>query len=125
MGLTPNVCEKANPRKIRIVGTMYYFTSAKELKSFCLPADGGLNCTWGYLSWYGAQSYCQSLGKRLLTHDEINDEIISAVVQSNGQHVTYWVQDGIITFDEAGQWSFRDWLGRPDGYAFTGAALCK
>lgn len=134
VGLTPNICEKANPRKILIDGTMYYFPSAKELKSFCRPADAGLNCTWGYLSWYGAQSYCQSIGKRLLMHDELNDSIVSAIVQSNTyvsdpnntkRYVTYWLKDGILTFDTNGHWSFRDWLGRTDGYAESGGVICK
>lgn len=125
VGYTPNVCEKANPRKIMVDGTMYYFPSAKELKSFCRPADSGQNCTWGYLSWYGAQSYCQSLGKKILKKEEVTDAVASAIFQANPLRISYWIQEGTVSFKGINEWSFYDWLGRPDGYAGGASVICK
>ncbi len=63
--------------------TTYYYNRKSDLKSWCR----GPGCIWGYLSLEGAQSWCQSLGKLLLTQEEINTVV---EIDENGENVTLW-----------------------------------
>ena len=125
-GLTPNVCEKVNPKTATINGTTYYFNSASDLRSWCRGADHGTNCVWGYLSHYGAESWCHAIGKRLLTSSELLADfeylvnVLPAGGGAEGSHSwQYWVSNGAIRRDRALDG------GRYDGYAWKGGVVCK
>ena len=120
-GYTPNICEKITAQTTTINGVTYYYNTLSDLKSWCRPADGGKNCTWGYLAWYGAESWCKSQGKRLLTMSELQS------VRSNLKDIlptattTYWCSDGSVNISTGSTGS----LGRKDGYASAGAVICR
>ena len=124
-GYTPNKCEKVNPMTVEISGVTYYYNSQTDLKSWCRPADRGYNCTWGYLSRYGAESWCKSLGKRLLTRDEFNSVLseLKAVLPRGATMATYWAQGGSFYGEDFFTWT--NWTGRPDGYANAGGVVCR
>ncbi|MBQ7413610.1 MAG: hypothetical protein IJV07_05010, partial [Alphaproteobacteria bacterium] len=120
---TPNICEKANPKTATINGTTYYFNSASDLRSWCRPADGGKNCTWGYLSYYGAQSWCQAIGKSLLNCSEFQTIKMQISALPHGHNpandYSYWGQGGECMAN-GGIYS-----GRPDGYSGMAGVICK
>ena len=123
-GYTPDKCEKVNPMTVEISGVTYYYNSETDLKSWCRPADREYNCTWGYLARQGAESWCQSLGKNLLTQDEFNSVLpeLKAVLPRGATMLSYWAQGGSF-YGEDFTWS--DWTGRPDGYANAGGVVCR
>ncbi|MBQ7413405.1 MAG: hypothetical protein IJV07_03935 [Alphaproteobacteria bacterium] len=119
-GGTPDVCEKVNVKTATVDGVTYYFNTASDLRSWCRSADRDKNCTWGYLAYNGARSWCSSIGKSLLSCAELNavknkiPGLPSGVCGKN-----YWVQGGACRDDNT------VWSGRPDGYACAAGVICK
>ncbi len=121
---TPDVCEKVQPQQVTINGKTYYYNSKEDLKSWCRPADSQTNCIWGYLSHSGARNWCNAIGKRLLTYNELNAIVDDLKLPIGGYHFQYWVEEG--AFDEGIEGKFRRRLdtGRPDGYAWKAGVIC-
>ena len=118
---TPDRCEKTNPEKVVIDGTTYYYPSKQDLFSWCRGADAGNNCIWGFLSYYGAHSWCQSIGKKLASSEEViahcsDFQKIASIDQ-------YWV-DGQTTIHMDNKCT-PQYMGRTDGYAWAGGVICK
>lgn len=120
-GYTPNICEKITAQTKTINGVTYYYNTLSDLKSWCRPADGGKNCTWGYLAWYGADSWCKSQGKRLLTISELQSVRTSLAANLPNATNTYWCSDGSVNISNGSTGS----LNRKDGYANAGAVVCR
>lgn len=122
-GETPQVCEKVSPRTATINGVKYYYNSLTDLKSWCRGADRSQNCTWGYLSHYGAEDWCRSIGKRLLTSAEFsaayNDLVRILPSVDSGRMTTYWVAEGAMNSPNGVD------TGRFDGYAGKGGVVCR
>lgn len=116
---TPYICEKVTPQTTTINGVTYYYNTLSDLKSWCQPADGGKNCTWGYLSRNGASSWCQSIGKRLLTLAEFQNvrSVLSPILPSATNN--YWYDNGWFN-KETGSYG-----SRLDGYAANGGVVCR
>jgi hypothetical protein len=116
---TPNICEKVTAQTTVINGVTYYYNTLSDLKSWCRPADGGKNCTWGYLSRNGADSWCQSIGKRLLTLAEFQNvrSALSPILPSATNN--YWYDNGWFS-KETGSYG-----SRLDGYATNGGVVCR
>ena len=80
---------------------------------------------WGYLSKQGAESWCASLGKRLLTEEEMSKvwDILKKELPQTYTGYIYWVQEGAWVVDKKGRRSFSK--GRPDGYGGKGGVVCQ
>lgn len=124
-GQTSNVCQMVYAKKFEYKGTTYYYNTKKDLKSWCRAANNEANCLWGYLAKSGAESWCLSLGKRLLTREEMN-EVWSELKKELPQTYTgyaYWIQEGVWLEDFKGKHSFGK--GHPDGYGGRGGVVCR
>ena len=103
----------------------YYYNTEKDLKSWCRAANNKPNCKWGYLAKPGAESWCASLGKRLLTKAEMAD-VWDALKEELPQTYTgyaYWVKEGAWMVNKNGKRSFGS--GHPDGYGGKGGVVCR
>ena len=124
-GKTADVCQNVEPLEFTYQKTTYYYNSAKDLKSWCRAANNKPNCLWGYLAKSGAESWCASLGKRLLTRAEMAKvwDVLKKELPQTYTGYTYWVQEGAWIEDVKGKLSFG--TGRPDGYGGKGGVVCK
>ena len=93
--------------------------------SWCRAANNKPNCLWGYLSKNGAESWCASLRKQLLTKDEMSKvwPILKNELPQTYTGYAYWVQEGVWLEDKKGRRSFGN--GHPDGYGGAGGVVCK
>ena len=124
-GQTSNVCQKIDAQKFTYKKVVYYYNSEKDLKSWCRAANNKANCKWGYLAKPGAESWCASLGKRLLTKAEMAN-VWDALKEKLPQTYTgyaYWVKEGAWMVDTKGKRSFGN--GHPDGYGGNGGVVCR
>lgn len=129
---TPNRCEKTNPETISFNNQeSYYYNKIESLQSWCREAfesqsdrDNLGNCTWGYLSYDAAKSWCDSIGKQLLDANEIerNCEKFSFLPKENPEQ-QYWTKD--LTVIHMGQKCSIQKMVRGDGYAWAGGVICK
>ncbi len=129
---TPNRCEKAEPETISFNNQeTYYYNKIESLQSWCREAfesqsdrDSLGNCTWGYLSYEAAKSWCESIGKQLLDAHEMekNCEKFSFLPKDNSDQ-QYWTKD--LTVIHMGQNCFIQKMVRGDGYAWAGGVICK
>lgn len=120
----PNVCEKVRYKTSVINDVKYYYSTLTDLKSWCRGSTEAGNCIWGNLSYYGAEDWCKSLGKRLLTVQEYlenKEELMKVLPHLGGTKDVpkYWVQGGEPRDDGT------VWAMRPDGYASTGGVVCR
>ena len=124
-GQTPNVCQIVSPLRFTYKDTVYYYNSEKDLKSWCRAANNKPNCKWGYLAKPGAESWCASLGKRLLTKAEIADvwSELRQVLPKTYTGYAYWISEGVWLENQTGKIGFIK--GRPDGYGGRGGVVCK
>ncbi len=120
-GYSANICEKITAQTKTINGVTYYYNTLTDLKSWCRPADGGKNCTWGYLPWNGADSWCKSQGKRLLTMAELQSIRTNLASDLPNATNTYWCSDGSVNISNGSTGT----LNRKDGYANAGAVVCR
>ena len=124
-GQTPNVCQNVMPEEFTYKNVTYYYNSQKDLKSWCRAANNKANCLWGYLAKSGAESWCASLGKRLLTRAEMAsvwDELKQELPKTYTGYA-YWVQEGVWIEGRTGKRSFGS--GHPDGYGGRGGVVCR
>ncbi|MGN0919802.1 MAG: hypothetical protein ACI4OR_03485 [Alphaproteobacteria bacterium] len=124
-GQTPNVCQNVAPEELTYKNVTYYYNSQKDLKSWCRAANNKPNCLWGYLAKSGAESWCASLGKRLLTRAEMAkvwNELKKELPQTYTGYA-YWVQEGVWIEGKTGKLSFGN--GHPDGYGGRGGVVCR
>lgn len=124
-GKTPNVCQNVMPEEFTYKKVTYYYNSEKDLKSWCRAANNKANCLWGYLSKSGAESWCASLGKRLLTRNEMAkvwNELKEELPETYTGYA-YWVQEGVWIEGKTGKRSFGK--GHPDGYGGRGGVVCR
>ena len=127
-GKTPNVCQEVNPKIFTYIDPqtneeiIFYYNSYKDLKSWCRAADNDPNCTWGYLAYYGARDWCNSLDKRLLTNAEFKqyEEVLKTFLPKTMEGYSYWVDGGAYNPNSSNAYS-----GRLDGYAQTGGVVCR
>ena len=124
-GQTANVCQVVNHQEFTYKGTTYYYNTKKDLKSWCRAANNKANCKWGYLAKPGAESWCASLGKHLLTQAEISAvwDVLKRELPQTYTGYAYWVQEGVWLEDKSGKQSFGK--GHPDGYGGRGGVVCK
>ena len=124
-GQTPDVCQSVDPQEFTYKDKTYYYNSKKDLKSWCRAANNTANCKWGYLSKQGAESWCASLEKRLLTRSEMSQvwDVLKKELPQTYTGYAYWLQEGIWLEDKKGGRSFGK--GRPDGYGGMGGVVCK
>ena len=124
-GQTPNVCQLVNPQEFTYKQVTYYYNTEKDLKSWCRASSNKPNCMWGYLAKSGAESWCYSLGKRLLTKDEMADvwDVLKAQLPQTYTGYSYWVQEGVWMENKKGRRSFGK--GHPDGYGGKGGVVCR
>ena len=124
-GQTPDVCQTVEAQEFVYKDRTYYYNSRKDLKSWCRAANNKANCMWGYLSKAGAESWCASLDKRLLTRDEMAKvwDVLKKELPQTYTGYAYWVQEGIWLEDKQGHLGFGK--GRPDGYGGRGGVVCK
>ena len=124
-GQTPNVCQTVEPQEFTYKDKTYYYNSVKDLKSWCRAANNKPNCMWGYLAKSGAESWCASLGKRLLTKAEMSEvwDVLKKELPQTYTGYAYWVQEGAWIVDKKGRRSFGK--GRLDGYGGKGGVVCK
>ena len=82
-------------------------------------------CDPGYLAKPGAESWCASLGKRLLTKTEIAAvwDVLKKDLPQTYKGYAYWVQEGVWLEDKQGRTVFVK--GRSDGYGGRGGVVCK
>ena len=95
------------------------------MKSWCRAANNKANCKWGYLAKPGAESWCASLGKRLLTKAEMAsvwNELKKELPQTYTGY-SYWVQEGAWIVDNYGRRSFE--RENTDGYGGIGGVVCR
>ena len=120
-GRTPDKCQKARARTKVINGTTYYYPSRSDVRSWCRPADNGTNCTWGYLSYPGAQDWCRAIGKALVS----SAEIVNNCAEFQGVSYTnsYWVSGQTIVHMQNN--CLVQAMSRSDGYAGAAAVFCK
>lgn len=124
-GQTPDVCQAVAPQEFVYKKVTYYYNSEEDLKSWCRAANNKANCLWGYLAKSGAESWCFSLGKRLLTRAEMADvwdELKKELPQTYTGY-SYWVQEGAWLEDKQGRRSFGK--GTPDGFGGKGGVVCR
>ena len=124
-GQTPNVCQVVAPQEFTYNKVTYYYNSQKDLKAWCRAANNKPNCLWGYLAKSGAESWCASLGKRLLTRSEMAavwSELKKELPQTYTGY-SYWVQEGAWIEDRYGRLGFGK--GHPDGYGGRGGVVCR
>ena len=124
-GQTPNVCQKIDAQKFTYKKVVYYYNTEKDLKSWCRAANNKANCKWGYLAKPGAESWCASLGKRLLTKAEMADvwDVLKEELPPTYTGYAYWVKEGAWMVDTKGRRSFGS--GHPDGYGGKGGVVCR
>ena len=124
-GQTPNVCQKTLAKEFVHKKITYYFNTEKDLKSWCRAANNKPNCLWGYLAKSGAQSWCKSLGKRLLTKKEMADvwKVLRKELPQTYKGYAYWIQEGVWLENKEGRLSFSK--GHPDGYGGRGGVVCR
>ena len=123
-GMTPNICEQTNSEYFEYDGIEYYYNSDSDLRSWCRAADNQANCTWGFLSYYGAQSWCESLGLELVDGEYIQsncDEFKKHLPQV-GSDQQYWVA-GQKVVHLGDKCSIQEMV-RTDGYAWAGGVVC-
>ena len=103
----------------------YYFNSQKDLKSWCRAANNKPNCLWGSLAKPGAESWCASVGKRLLTKAEMAKvwTVLRKHLPQTYKGYAYWVQEGVWLEDKAGKLRFSTVY--PDGYGGRGVVVCR
>lgn len=128
---TPDRCEKTKPEKITQNGEDFYYNSLSDLKSWCREAfesqadrDSPGNCNWGYLSYNAAESWCASIGKKLVKSDKIsqNCDQFSFLPQVNPDQ-QYWTQN--LKVVHMGQKCSIQNMVRGDGYAWAGGVICQ
>ena len=123
-GLTPNVCERVNAESFENQGKIYYYNTDKDLRSWCRGADRQANCTWGFLSYQGAQSWCKSLGAELVDGQFIKENC--KMFKEHLPQVTgdqqYWVKNQSVV--HLGNSCEIQKMSRTDGYAWAGAVVC-
>lgn len=124
-GQTPNVCQLVVPQEFKHKNVTYYYNSKEDLKSWCRAANNKANCLWGYLAKSGAESWCASLGKRLLTRAEMEKvwSVLQKELPQTYRGYAYWVQEGAWIVDTNGGRSFGK--GHPDGYGGKGGVVCR
>ena len=124
-GQTPNVCQVVDPLEFTYQNTTYYYNRPQDLKAWCRAANNKPNCKWGYLAKPGAESWCASLGKRLLTQAEMAKvwDVLKKQLPKTYTGYAYWVKEGVWLEDKLGRYSFGK--GRPDGYGGRGGVVCK
>ena len=119
---TPNVCMPINPQASAVNGKTYYYNYLNDLLSWCRGADNQMNCTWGYLARNGANSWCQGIGKRLMTSAElaaVAADLKDVLPRGGYGPNLYWTSNGAVNLDTGGIDS-----SRPDGYAWKGGVVC-
>ena len=94
------VCEVVNPREFELEGKTYYYNTDKDLRSWCRPADGKPNCDNGFLTFSGAENWCQKLGAKLVDGNLINGKCAEfkkhlPQVMENQQ---YWVSGEQVVY---------------------------
>ncbi len=128
---TPNKCEKTNPEKVIVKGQTYYYNKLSDLQSWCREAfeskddrNSQGNCNWGYLSYQGAVSWCDSIGKNLVSAEEIeqNCDQFLFLPQANSDQ-QYWTRN--LNVVHMGQSCSVQKMSRGDGYAWAGAVICQ
>ena len=124
-GQTANVCQQVSPEEFTHERVTYYYNSEKDLKSWCRAANNKPNCKWGYLAKQGAESWCASLGKRLLTKAEMGEvwNVLRKHLPKTYTGYAYWVQEGVWLEDQKGRRAFGQ--AHPDGYRGRGGVVCK
>ncbi len=124
-GQTPNVCQKVQPQEFVHEGVTYYYNSQKDLQAWCRAGNNKPNCMWGYLAKPGAESWCASLGKRLLTRTEMTKVwgVLRDQLPKTYKGYAYWVNEGAWIENEKGKLSFGK--GHPDGYMGRGGVVCR
>ena len=124
-GQTPNVCQLVTPQEFTYKKVTYYYNSEQDLKSWCRAANNKPNCIWGYLAKSGAESWCASLGKRLLTKAEMASvwNKLKEKLPQTYRGYAYWVQEGVWIEDKKGGRSFGK--GNIDGYGGKGGVVCR
>ena len=124
-GQTANVCQNVEPLQFSYKDVTYFYNSKKDLQSWCRAANNKPNCLWGYLSKVGAESWCASLGKRLLTRAEMESvwDVLRKELPQTYKGYAYWVQEGAWLEDKQGNLSFG--MAHPDGYGGRGGVVCR
>lgn len=122
-GGTPDVCQHVNAQSFEYRGNIYLYNTVSDLRSWCRPADKDKNCTWGYLSYKGAQSWCKSLDAELVSGDLIRENCAEfkshLPLSSQGQQ--YWVTNqSVVHMNDCRIQK----MSRTDGYAWAGAVVC-
>ena len=123
-GQTPNVCQVVSPLEFTYGNVTYYYNSKKDLKSWCRAANNKPNCKWGYLAKPGAESWCASLGKRLLTRSEMESmwDVLRKHLPKTYTGYAYWVQEGVWLENKHGKRGFSK--SNSDGYGGKGGVVC-
>ena len=128
---TKNVCEKTNAKTTRVDGILYYYNRSKDLNKWCRQATESAddranpeNCNWGYLSYYSAQAWCESIGKELLDPQTISDncENFDFLPEANDDQ-QYWTSN--MSVIHMGKNCSIQNMVRGDGYCYAGGVICK
>ena len=119
------MCQIVDAQEFTYQGVTYYYNSKQDLLSWCRAANNEPNCMWGYLAKPGAESWCASLGKRLLTKNEMSNvwSVLKEQLPQTYTGYAYWVQEGAWIENKEGKRSFGK--GHPDGYGGKGGVVCR
>lgn len=124
-GQTPNVCQIVEPQEFTYKNVTYYYNTKRDLQSWCRAANNKPNCMWGYLAKSGAESWCASLGKRLLTQQEISSvwNVLKDHLPKTYTGYAYWVKEGAWIVSNTGKKTLSK--VHPDGYGGKGGVICR
>ena len=124
-GDTPNVCEKVTPKTFEHEGKTYYYNSDEDLRSWCRAADKQANCVWGFLAYGGAESWCASLGAKLVDAKVIqaNCEVFEKYLPKVLSEQPYWTATTDTLVSIGGKCKTGTTF-RKDGYANNAGVVC-
>lgn len=122
---TPDVCEQVTAKEFDYQGKIYYYNTDEDLRSWCRSADRQKNCTWGFLSYQGAQSWCESLGAKLVDADTIkaNCSEFKKHLPQVADDQQYWAT-GLSVVHLGNDCQIQK-MSRGDGYAWAGGVVCE
>ena len=118
---TPNTCQKLRSEEFEYDGIKYYYNNEFDLSSWCRSTEGTNDCSYGYLTYYGAYDWCETQGARLLTSEEVQSlptQWLSKLPWHSNQ-TSYWLDDGRLT--KEGEVIS---LGDTTGYKGAGGVVC-